>query len=207
MEHLIRDAPSRPIELRHASTDRPNVVVVPERHFLAIDGEGHPGAAGFRLATKGLRAAHEAVRAALRHDHFMDGPRSVFEIVWIADPDWSLPELLRHLSERDALRWRQMLELPNAATVDLVARAIARARAELGAHGPEPVLFSVTEGRSAQLLHIGATTDLSATVERLHTFITDSGWQPAGRIHQLVFADPEAVPSDRARSIIRMPIA
>lgn len=207
MDHVISQVPSRPIELRHASTDRPNVVVVPERRLLAIEGSGHPGASGFRLAASVLRATHDAVRAALRRDRFGVGRRPVFEIVWLTDPAWPLDELVRCLAERDAIRWRQMLELPAAAGDDLIARAIEAVRVEHGGDAPVPGVFVSIEGRSAQLLHIGPTDDLSPTVARLHRFITDAGWRPDGRIHQLVYGDPETVPSSRARSIIRMPIA
>jgi hypothetical protein len=207
MDHVFAQAPSRPIELRHASTDRPNVIVVPERHFLAIEGTGHPGASGFRLATAALRAAHEAVRSRLRRDRFDAAPRTIFEIVWLTDPDWPLDKLVRVLADRDTVRWRQMLELPAAATADAIAAAMERSRQALDGVGPMPTLMTVTEGPAAQLLHVGPTADLSPTVARLHAFITEAGWRPRGRVHQLVFADPEAVPSARARSIIRMPIA
>lgn len=207
LEPVISHVPSRPIELRHASTDRPNVVVVPERHFLAIEGIGHPGASGFRLASAALRTAHAAVRSSLRRDQFLAGPRSIFEIVWLTEPQWSLDELVRILSQHDRVRWRQMLELPTQATPRMIAEALRRAHLALGEHGPLPTLFTVTEGPAAQLLQVGATADLAQTVARLHRFITESGWRPQGRVHQLVFADPEAVPSTRARSIVRMPIA
>jgi hypothetical protein len=206
VDRALSEAPSRPIELRHASTDRPNVVVVPERRFLAIDGTGHPGASGFRLATAALRAAHAAVRKSIPHDRFAAGPRTILEIVWFTDPSWSLDELLRVLGERDTVRWREMLELPSEATASVIADAIAASTAESGGHGPVPSLVVVTEGRAVQMLQVGPTTDLSPTVASLHRFIAAAGWRPRGGIHQLVFADPDVVPSSRARSIVRVPI-
>jgi hypothetical protein len=86
VDHAIAPVPSRPIELRHASTDRPNVIVVPERHFLAIEGTGHPGASGFRLASAALRTAYEVVRSSLRQDWLLAGGRPVSEIIWLTDP-------------------------------------------------------------------------------------------------------------------------
>jgi len=206
VDRALSEAPSRPIELRHASTDRPNVVVVPERRFLAIDGTGHPGAAGFRLATAALRAAHAAVRKSMPHDRFAAGPRTILEIVWLTDSSWSLDELLRMLGERDTVRWRQMLELPAETSPRAIADAMAASTTESGSHAPVPSLVVETEGRAVQMLQVGPTTDLSPTVASLHRFIVEAGWRPRGGIHQLVFADPEVVPSSRARSIVRMPI-
>ena len=56
---------SSPFELRHASTHRPLLVVVPERRLLAINGAGPRGAADFRLATTLLRTVSEAVASKL----------------------------------------------------------------------------------------------------------------------------------------------
>jgi hypothetical protein len=109
------------------------------------------------------------------------------------------------LSERDTVRWRQMLELPAGATSALIAEALERSRRARASEGPDPSHFTMTEGPAAQLLHVGQT-DLSATAARLHRFITESGWRPRGGMHQLALADPESVPTGRARSIIRMPI-
>ena len=53
------DFRSSPMELRHASTERPLFVIVPERRFLAIDGIGRPGAEDFRQAKAALRAVSD----------------------------------------------------------------------------------------------------------------------------------------------------
>ena len=60
--------PSSPFELRHASTHRPLLVVVPERRLLAINGAGPRGAADFRLATTLLRTVGEIVRRHVLRD-------------------------------------------------------------------------------------------------------------------------------------------
>jgi hypothetical protein len=53
--HAGANKPSSPFEVRHASTHRPLLVVVPERRLLAIHGAGPRSAADFRLATTVLR--------------------------------------------------------------------------------------------------------------------------------------------------------
>ena len=60
--------PSSPFELRHASTHRPLLVIVPERRLLAINGAGPREAADFRLATTFLRTVGATVRRMAQRD-------------------------------------------------------------------------------------------------------------------------------------------
>jgi hypothetical protein len=206
MNEVRPETPSSPLELRHASTDRPMFVVVPERRLLVIDGAGHPGAADFRMATTVLRTVHEALRATLRRDRFVDEPKSIVEIGWLTEAQWSLDEIIKAFAERETLHWRQMIELPRAATAAAADQAIQETRRQGGRDVTLVRLIAFTEGRAAQVLHLGGMTDLSPTVARLCTFVAESGLRPRGGLHQLVFGDPDIVPPERARSILRMPI-
>ena len=67
--------------------------------------------------------------------------------------------------------------------------------------------MAITEGRAAQVLHLGGMPDLSVTIAKLAAFIAASGRVPRGDAHQLVIGDPDVVPKDRSRSIVRMPLA
>lgn len=200
------EAPSGFLELRHAATDHPTFVVVPQRRLLLIEGAGLAGAADFRMATDVLRAVDATVRARLRRDRFTDGPKTVLEIVW-QTAAMSPVELIESFSERKPLGWRQMLELPRAATAALVDEAIQETRRSAGREVPLVRVVTYDEGRAAQILHLGALEDLAPAIERLTRFVTEAGFQPHGALHQLVHADPDQVPSGRAGSILRMPIA
>src|SRR4029079_13769798 len=62
--------PSPPLELWHATTDQPVLVVDPERRILAIGGAGHPGAGEFSVAASMLRNAADRVRTGTRRARF-----------------------------------------------------------------------------------------------------------------------------------------
>jgi hypothetical protein len=206
MHEVRSEPPSSPLELRHASTDHPIIVVVPERRLLVIDGVGHPGAADFRMATSVLRTVEATLRAAMRRDRFADAPKSILEIAWLTDPRWPRDELVRAFDEGESLHWRQMIELPRGATAAAASEAIQETRRAAGREIPLVRSIGFTEGRAAQLLHVGGMANLSSTVARLWTFVAESGLHPHGALHQLVFADPDVVPANRARSILRLPV-
>lgn len=194
------------IELRHAATDRPLIVVVPARRMLVIEGLGRPGAAGFHLATTLLRTVDNAIRAALRRDRIPDGPRALAEVAWLIGPHGSLDVLIKALAEHVPVRWRQMIELPRSASPAIVDEAIQEMRSQ-GDRGQSLVrAIVVTEGRAVQMLHLGPAADLSPTIERLSRFIAESGHRPRGDPHLLVFGNPPALTVALARSILRIPI-
>lgn len=182
------------------------IVVVPARRLLVIEGVGQLGAADFRMAASVLRAVHDGIRASLRHERFDDGPKAIMEVAWPTDAHVSLEDLARALGSHEPLHWRQMLELPRLATAAAAEAAILETRLDGGRDVPLVRLVSFVEGRSVQILQIGATADIVPAIARLGEFIAESGLRPHGSLHQLVFGDPDVVPPDRARSILRMPI-
>lgn len=203
-----RDHPSSWLELSHASTAHPLIVVVPERRMLAIHGTGTRVAADFRMATTVLRSVGEILRGGLSRDRRAD-PRSILEVCWAfeLDPDRALDlETIAETLERPRRRWRQMSEIPSAASEVGVIDAIDQARRRAGRPIPLVHPIQVSEGPAAQILHLSTEAE-AETVRRLYQYITDSGLRPAGDLHEFVLADPETVGRGRGRSILRVPVA
>ena len=117
-----------PFELRHASTHRLLFVVVPERRLLAINGAGPRGAADFRLATTLLRTVGAIVRGKLLRVGRGEPVRALLEVTWRVEPGLTPDEVIEALSGPTP-RWRQMIELPQAATESMVVEAIDRGAA------------------------------------------------------------------------------
>lgn len=197
--------PSSPFELRHASTHRPLLVIVPERRLLAIHGAGPREAADFRLATTLLRTVGETVRATLLRRRRAEPVRSVLEVTWSVEPDLTVDEIVEVLS-RPTPRWRQMIEVPPIATEAMAVEAIDETRRRGGRDLPLVRLVRLTEGPAVQILRLGSD-DLLASIRKLHGFVAASGFRSSGDLHELVIADANAVGQARARSILRVPVA
>jgi hypothetical protein len=200
------ERPSSQLELRHASTEHPLIVVVPERRLLVIEGAGYPRAADFRHATTILRTVDDLLRARLRRDGVANAPRTISEIVWRIERGWSTDDIVAAFTEPTAWHWRQMVEVPDASSDADVAEAIDETRRQGGRDIPLVRLDRFAEGRAAQNLHLGGPGTEPSTVGKLFRFVADSGLRPSGDLHQLVLADPDVVPRERARSIFRLPI-
>jgi hypothetical protein len=196
---------SSPFELRHASTHRPLLVVVPSRRLLAIHGAGSREAADFRLATTILRTVSEALRAKVLRVRRAEPVRPVLEVTWPIEPGLTVDEIVELMSGPTPL-WRQMLELPPTATESMALEAIDQTRRREGRAFPLVRLIEVTEGPAVQILHLGSD-DLLASIRKLYGFAAEPAFQTRDHLHELVIADAHAVGQARARSILRVPIA
>jgi len=198
------DFRSSPMELRHASTERPVFVMVPERRLLAIDGIGRRGAEDFRQATAVLRAAAEMLRASLPRDPLRLEQHPITETSWPIDGTLTVSKVLEALGD-PRQHWRQMIELPPRATEEGALRAIGEASRVAGRDVPLVRAIRSVEGPAVQILEIGdhARSDV---IRKLLELVLEAGLRAYGDLHELVLADTAAVGHDRARSILRVPV-
>jgi hypothetical protein len=195
---------SSPMELRHASTERPVFVVVPERRLLAIDGVGRRGAEDFRRATTVLRTAAESLRASLPRDPLRLEAHEITEISWPIDGTLTVGKVLEALDD-PRQHWRQMIELPRHASEEGALRAIGEASRIAGRDVPLVRAIRLEEGPAVQILEIG-DQGRSSAIRKLLQLVREAGFRPFGDLHELVLADSAAVGHDRARSILRVPV-
>lgn len=178
------------------------IVKVPELTFLMIDGQGDPNTVpDYRNAVQTLYALSYALKFALRRPDGTSYRVSPLEGLWWADD----PDAFQ-TADRSAWQWTAMIRQPSVVTAELLnscAGAVAGKRA-LPAAGAVR-LASFTEGWAAQVLHVGPYSAEGPTIARLHTFITEHGYQLGGKHHEIYLGDPRRAAPERLRTIIRQP--
>ena len=196
--------PSTYMELRHAATDRATVVVVPERRFLAVDGIGQPGAAGYESAATMLRAAAVTLRARIARNRYDTGRIGVLECIWWPRDDVDAGDIPHAFSDRSTWHWRQLVAIPDRASEDDAADAVTAA-SERAAWSDQLVhVVGMREGRVAQILHVGSAATEPATLRRLYQLTVEAGFSPSRAVHELRLADEREVTRERARAILRV---
>lgn len=194
------------IELLHASTDRPNLVDVPERRLLALEGIGHPIGPGFLEACHALSASAEAV-AAVRHRR-TGGPVPLGhpEAIWWKKDTASW---LDAVESPHPWHWEALIECPANIADDEVNAALVRAAANPGALlDIERVrLIRFTEGRCVQILYIGPFDAKANLLSWLFSEIAAMGLRVAGRHHEIYMTDPRRTAPEAWRTIVRYPVA
>jgi hypothetical protein len=207
-----RPAPAQtstaPVVLLKAAAGRVDVVDVPPITFLMVGGEGDPnGSVPYQQALEALYAASYTLKFALKKAEGRDYKVGPLEGLWWAPSAGAVPiaELMEH---KDTWAWTMMIAQPDDVTAAQVAGAIEQARRKR----PLPALDLLRcerfhEGPAAQTLHIGPYAAERPTIERLHAFIREQGYQLRGKHHEIYLGDPRRAAPERLRTIIRQPIA
>ena len=198
--------PSDWLDLRHAATDRPIIVVVGERRLLAIDGVGAPTGSDYRLASETLRAGLRMLHRPLAGPRPASPRPTVLETAWWTHPELPTMDLPDAFEDRSTWHWQQMVEMPKEVTDAEIDAAIRSTQQAAGRSQPLMRPITLIEGRAAQMLHLGGASAAPRTLRTLFTLLAADGLRPRGHIHELRIAEEGTVPTDRVRSILRIPI-
>ena len=181
-----------------------HLVDVPEIGFLTIDGHGDPNtSASYADAVTTLFTVAYAIRAVAKEQLGRVHVVAPLEGLWSAD---DLGAFIRR--EKDDWDWTMMIAQPT--WVDDALFAEGRDRAAL--KSPPAVglmrLQRITEGRCAQVLHLGPYDDEGPVLAELHDrWLPEHGLQPTGRHHEIYLSDPRRTPPARLRTVLRQPVA
>lgn len=178
---------------------------LPPRRCVMIDGEGPPGPDAFAPRMPGLYTTAYKLRFGLKARGIVSKVGPLEGLWWTSDGVFDLDWLLQ--GARDTWRWTLFIVLPDAATEDELAGALAAGRAKL-----EPPFASnlrvetLDEGRVAQLLHVGPYAAEKASIERLHAAVDAAGHRLRDRHHEIYLGNPQTSAPERLKTILRQPV-
>jgi len=186
------------------------VVEVPPMRYLAVDGHGDPNAAvAYRQAVEALFGVAYAVKFASRRDLGRDLVVAPLEGLWWADD-------ARAFAARDkaSWNWTMLIAQPDWIDEHALADAVAAVREKAAKAGdpPNPALDRVrlerlTEGSSAQILHVGSYEDESPTLARLHDeWMPQHGLTFNGPHHEIYLSDPGRTAPEKLKTVLRQPV-
>ena len=96
---------------------------------------------------------------------------------------------------------------PGWLTQDVLDEGVAAAEARLGDPPQSLRLDAYSEGRCAQITHVGAPETERPTIARLHSeFLPAQNLVPNGCHHEIYLTDPSRVAPQRMRTVIRQPV-
>lgn len=187
----------RPTSKRWASVE------VPTFRFLAVNGHGDPNtSAAYAQAVESLYTVAYTLKFALkeRGQDFVVPP---LEGLWSAVDPTSFVE-----RRKDEWDWTMLIAVPPFATAEDVESARQKASAKkpelpLGALA----LREISEGRSLQILHVGAYDDEGPILRVLHEKVMpDGGVTFNGPHHEIYLSDPRRVAPEKLKTVLRQPV-
>jgi hypothetical protein len=180
------------------------VVDVPPMNFLMIDGHGDPN------TVQEYTDAVEALYAVAYKLKFMSKKEKGFDyVVPPLEGLWWAEDMETFTTRRDksAWDWTMMIMQPEGITQEMFEEAVKQVVKKKNLPALSRLrLQTYHEGQAVQIMHLGSYDDEGPTMARLHTFIDENGYQPAGKHHEIYLGDPRKVAPEKLKTVLRQPI-
>lgn len=188
------------------SPTKPVMVEVPELQYLMIDGRGYPGTSQeYWDSIETLYPLAYKLKFTIKKRQGTDYTVMPLQGLWWAEDMSYFRE--NFLTMKEAWQWTSMILQPVPATPELFAEAVEEVRRKNAPAALGKVrLESLAEGLSAQILHVGPYSEEGPTIEKLHAFIEERGYDKAGKHHEIYLSDPRKTAPEKMKTVIRQPV-
>ncbi len=121
---------------------------------------------------------------------------------WAEDLTVFIPEK----ADRNKWQWTVMIMQPSFITISDFNKAKEAAKKKKDNPFLDKVRFkSFTEGKSAQIMHIGLYSEEGANIKKLHLKIAEIGGKLSGKHHEIYLSDPRRVDPAKMKTVLRQP--
>jgi hypothetical protein len=192
LKHLYRPSPKEFV-----------VVDVPSMSFLMIDGHGDPNTAQeYQDAVEALYAVAYKLKFTSKKELGKDYVVPPLEGLWWAED----MEAFTAARDKSAWDWTMMIMQPEWITQEMVEEAVKQVEKKGLPALSKLYLETYHEGLAVQILHIGSYDDEAPTIARMHAFIDENGYEPAGKHHEIYLSDPRKVAPEKLKTVLRQPV-
>ena len=189
----------------------PSIVNVPKMNFIAVRGSGDPNKEDgeYKKAIGLLYGVAYTIKMSKKSDHRIDG---YFDYVvpplegfWWQDGVTGVD-----YGNKDSFEWISVIRLPDFVTKQDLDWAIREAAAKKKQDFSKVEFFTYDEGLCVQCMHIGSYDDEPDTVEKMHEFMKQEGYEldisDERMHHEIYLNDARKTEADKLKTIIRHPI-
>ena len=114
--------------------------------------------------------------------------------------------------DKSSWKWTAMIRQPDFIAKDMIKRAKEEVQKKKNPTALSRIKFeSLHEGLSAQIMHIGPYSEEGPTIEKIHNFIEEKGYEFDGstcgeKHHEIYISDVRRTKPERLKTVIRQPI-
>jgi hypothetical protein len=195
-------------ELYNPSKKEPSIVNVPEMNYLMIDGQGDPNTSQeYQNAMETLFPVSYKVKFISKLQKSQDYVVMSLESLWWVQnmEDFSI-------EDKSSWNWTAMIRQPDFVTKNMINEAMEEVEKKKNPAAISKIRFeSLNEGLSAQIMNIGPYSEEGPTVEKLHNFIHEKGYEfegskPGEKHHEIYLSDMRRTKPEKLKTIIRQPM-
>jgi len=180
---------------------KPELAEFGEACYLLLEGRGEPAGEVFTGAVEALYPLAYGIKKVCR-EQGKDFGVPKLEGLWWVEGDTPALEV-----SRSEWCWKLLIRMPLYVTEEMMTDV----QPVVAARKKNDLIIDVsfakfTEGRCAQIMHIGPYSTEPETIAILMEFITDSGLAVSGLHHEVYLSDPRKTEPSRMKTIIRYPV-
>ena len=190
---------------------KPEIVTVPKANYIAVRGKGDPNDEGgaYQQAVGILYAVAYTLKMSYKTDYRIEG---FFEYVvpplegfWWQDGVDGID-----YAHKENYNFISLIRLP-----DFVKKAdfdwvVSEASKKKKKDFSKVEFFTYNEGLCVQCMHIGPYDDEPATIEAMHKYAAENGYEPditdTRFHHEIYLSDPRRCSSEKLKTVVRHPI-
>jgi len=185
---------------------KPEIIEIPEMNFFMIDGKGDPNTAKeYKAAVECLYAVAYTLKMKIVKK---DNPENDYVVpplegLWYMDnmDDWSF-------ENKDEWQWTMMIRIPDFVTDDQIKKSIALTKENKNpASLPKLYHEKYNEGTAVQIMYIGSYADEGPTIQHIHEYAKNEGYNLDGKHHEIYLGDPRKTAPEKLKTVIRQPIS
>ena len=187
-----------------ASQKKPCLVTIQTANYLCMSGKGDPNTStAYQHAIEALFSVSYALKFVIKK-----GPKALDYGVLPLEGLWWVDNMAEFdINNKSNWQWKAMIMQPEFISQELVSEAIDQVQKKKGLSNLDQLNYaSTTEGLCAQILHLGPFSDEGPTIECLHQFMNDNGYDFNGQHHEIYLSDVRRCAPEKLKTIIRQPV-
>ena len=191
-------------DLYSASLKIVTFLKIPPLNYLMINGEGDPNTSqSYKDSLQALYSLAYALKFKIKKGKpFIDFKVMPLEGLW-----WVDDMNLFNVNKKGDWKWTMMILQPDLINNDMVKEMGEKVIQKKGLLLVKKVRFEqYIEGDCAQLLHLGPYSAEGENIAKLHTTISERGYQRKGKHHEIYLNTPLKTSPENLKTIIRQPI-
>ena len=192
--------------------NKPSIIDIPEMNYLAVRGKGNPNDedSEYKESIGLLYAIAFTIKMSYKGDHKIDG---YFEYVvpplegfWWQDGNKTGIDY----KSKDKFNFISIIRLPDFVTKEEFDWAVDEATKKKKQDFSKVEYLTYDEGICVQCMHIGSYDDEPATIELMHRYMEENGYElditDTRYHHEIYLSDPRRCAEDKLKTVVRHPI-
>lgn len=189
--------------------EKPELVEIGSARYISITGKGGPNEKPFADSVEALYSTAYTLKFACK-EKGQDFVVSKLEGLWWYDENKFGGKTMANAAvevPRRAWEYRLLIRIPDYVQEEDIRKAIEAVFVKKNLQRARQVeFFTMTEGQSVQMLHVGPFSTEPQTLQKISTFMDNNKLTRNGLHHEIYLSDFRKTAPEQLKTILREPV-